>query len=113
MSGDPTGSWDVQAAVPLTAIFFLEQAVQDRADPVGRGGAVCMLVQSVEQAAFLRWDRPDQESSRRLRLKRFDNVCALAQSVPAFRLVLSLTGAFWTEIERVLEIEQLPLETLT
>ncbi len=46
------GSWDVQHAVPLKAIFILDQAPEDRVEPIGMGQGVSLLVESAEQAAF-------------------------------------------------------------
>jgi len=44
-----------------------------------------------------------EEETRALQLERFDNLCSLARAVPAHALHISLTGAFWQEIEQVLD----------
>ena len=44
-----------------------------------------------------------KEELRALHLERFNNLCALARVVPAHVLHISLTGAFWQEIEQALE----------
>jgi hypothetical protein len=44
-----------------------------------------------------------KEEVRALYLERFNNLCALARVIPAHVLHISLTGAFWQEIERVLD----------
>jgi hypothetical protein len=44
-----------------------------------------------------------KEEVRALYLERFNNLCALARAIPAHVLHISLTGAFWQEIERALE----------
>jgi hypothetical protein len=46
-----------------------------------------------------------KEELRTLHLERFDNLCALARVMPVHRLHLSLTGAFWKEIETTLSDE--------
>ena len=46
-----------------------------------------------------------KEETRALHLERFDNLCALARVVPAHLLHISLTGAFWQEIERALKMQ--------
>lgn len=101
MFGGPGGSWDVQHAVPLKGIFFLDQAPEDQVEPVGVGQAVCLLVESVEQASGLSLGMAKDEL-RALCLQRFNNICALAQVVPCYLLHLSLTGTFWQEIEKAI-----------
>ena len=101
--GGPGGVWDVQYAVPLHAIFYLAQAPEERVEPIGAGQATAMLVQSAEQWAYSCLTRGlSIKESRVLRQQSFDLLCALARAVPAFVLHLSLTGAFWVEIERAL-----------
>jgi SynChlorMet cassette protein ScmC len=105
MFGGTGGSWDVEHGVPLKGILFLAQALANHVRPLGAGHAVTHLVQTSEQA--LLW--PPSLSADRLRLRRsqiFDNVCALAKSIPCYQLDLSLTGEFWREIERVLALPE-------
>jgi len=103
LDGGPGGTWDVQTAVPLKGIFFLAQAVEDRVERLGHGHAVSMLVECVGQASMVMASGLDQEELRTLHLERFNNLCALARVTPAHMLHISLTGAFWQEIERALE----------
>jgi hypothetical protein len=42
------------------------------------------------------------EEERAIKEKIFENACALAGTMPAFRLRVSLEGRFWEEMERVL-----------
>lgn len=103
LPGGPGGVWDVQHAIPLHAIFYLAQAPEERVEPIGAGQATAMLVQSAEQAAYFSLTRGlSIEESRALRQQSFDLLCALARAIPTFVLHLSLTGAFWVEIERAL-----------
>ncbi len=104
--GEPGGTWDVQNAVPLKGIFFLSQAVEDRAESVGPGHAVTLLVECAKQASQLMTRGLSREEARALHLERFGNLCALARAVPAHVLHISLTGAFWQEIEGTLEGSQ-------
>jgi hypothetical protein len=103
MEGGPGGSWDVQRAVPLKGIFVLSQSPDDRVERVGPGHAVSMLVESVRQATMLMPHGLFREEVRSLHLQRFDNLCALARVIPAYVLQISLTGAFWQEIEKALQ----------
>ena len=104
MDGGPGGSWDVQRAVPLKGIFLLAQAVQDRVEHVGPGHAVSMLIECATQAAMIMPIGLFKAEIRTLHLERFNNLCALAQVVPAHVLHISLTGSFWHELEQALEI---------
>ncbi len=103
LDGGPGGTWDVQSAVPLKAIFLLSQAVDDRAERVGPGHAVSMLVECAGQASMSMPIGLFKEEIHALHLERFNNLCALARVVPAHMLHISLTGAFWEEIERALD----------
>jgi len=95
-SVDP--SWDVQRAVPLAAVCFLGQSEADAITPMGAGNAAGLLAQSAEQAAVL-MPYTSVEDRRAKRVQRLDNACALARSVPAYQLELSLRGAFWRLLE--------------
>ncbi len=101
MPGGPGGTWDVQSAVPLKGIFFLSQAQEDHVKSIGRGQAVCLLVESAEQAwremPFLN----GKNTYQKLRLQRLDNSCILVQHISCYSLSLSLTGNFWHDVEKV------------
>jgi SynChlorMet cassette protein ScmC len=97
------GTWDVQNAVPVKGIFFLTQAVEDRAERVGPGQAVSLLAECVGQVSTLMASGLSKKELRTLHLERFNNLCALARVVPAHVLHISLTGVFWQEIEQALE----------
>jgi SynChlorMet cassette protein ScmC len=106
MEGGPGGTWDVEAAVPLRAIFVLSQAQADRAEPLGAGHAAPLLVKLAEQGAFPMLHDMEPHLAREHRLKRFDTICTLAKAVPCYRLDISRTGEFWREIERVMGWEE-------
>lgn len=102
IDGGPDGAWDVQKAVPLKGIFFLNQAPEDRAEPVGAGQAVSLLIESAKQASMINAPHQHKEEVRAQHLEQFTNLCALASNVPAHVLYISLTGAFWQEIDQAL-----------
>jgi len=102
LDGGPGGTWDVQNAVPIKGIFVLVRAVEDRVQQVGPGQAVSLLVECAEQASQLMTQGLSKEETRALHLERFNNLCALVRVVPTHVLHLSLTGAFWQEIEQAL-----------
>lgn len=101
--GGPGGDWDVQHAVALKGIFFLAQAAADHAEPVGPGQAASLLVEGLRQAAQFMPVGLFQEEVRALHLEGFNNLSALARTIPAHILHISLTGTFWTELDRVLD----------
>ena len=103
LAGGPGGTWDVQHAVPVKGIFFLAQAGEDRVVQVGPGQAVSLLLECVRQAAMFMPLGLLKEEGRALHLEWFNNLCALARVIPAHVLHISLTGAFWQEIEQALE----------
>ena len=98
-SGD---SWDVQHAVPLRGAFVLSRAGADSVEPIGPGHGVSMLVECAKQASNCMVIGADKEETRALHLERFNNLCALVRAVPVHLLHISLTGAFWREIERTI-----------
>lgn len=103
LCGESGGTWDVQDAVPLKGIFFLSRAVENGAESVGPGHAVSLLVECAEQSSQLMARGLSNEETRALHLERFDNLCALARVVPTHVLHISQAGAFWQEMERMLE----------
>ncbi len=102
MDGGPGGAWDVQSAVPVKGIFCLAQAVEDRLERVGPGQAVSLLGEFVGQVSAFMAPGLGKEELRALYLERFNNLCDFARVVPAHVLHISLTGAFWQEIEQAL-----------
>ena len=109
MFGGGGGCWDVERAVPLRGIFFLVQDNEDRARPLGAGRAANLLVDAAEQISPSMFGGFDRDAVRIHRLRRFDAACNLARALPCFELRLSLTGAFWNEMERVLFSMQKPI----
>jgi hypothetical protein len=97
------GSWDVQHAVPLKGIFFLEQAQLEEFKPFGTAQAICSLIELTEQVSWPMSNRMEIHEKRVLRLQRFENACALGQTVSCYILRLSRHGAFWEQIEKALK----------
>ncbi len=101
--GGPGGTWDVQRAVPLKGIFILSRAAEDSAERIGDGQAVSLLVECAGQTSMFMTPGLFKDEVRALHLEQFNNLCALARAVPAHVLHVSLTGAFWKDIEQALE----------
>ena len=102
MFNGPGGTWDVQHAVPLKGIFFLEQAHEDALKPLGIAQSVCLLNESAEQAHCFISIHSEKNELRGIRLLRFNNICSLAKTVPSYVLRLGRDGAFWEDIEQAL-----------
>jgi SynChlorMet cassette protein ScmC len=93
----------VEQGVPLSAIFLLSQAAEDKATPLGQGSAAArMLGEALRYFTRPRWkcSHPDDEVALRARV--FDSVCTAASQVPSFELSVARDGRFWKAIERVL-----------
>jgi SynChlorMet cassette protein ScmC len=96
-------TWNVHCHVPISSIFFLEQAGSDEAIPLGRGEASVFINQLATQVCCRYWNNLGHEDLRIRKIKLFENVTGLAEVVPAFRLRVSLKGRFWEEMEKVLQ----------
>lgn len=97
-------TWKVEKAVPLAGIFFIEQAPEDECVPLTKAKAALATIYSAEEIMLfnLFGGSNSDEEARALRRTMFDNACAIAKQVPAFRLRVSLTGQFWEKIEAAL-----------
>jgi SynChlorMet cassette protein ScmC len=93
------GTWDTQYSVPFSGIFFLEQSEVDEAIPIEQWEAALLINGSAIQLCWKYLDRLDQEAQRELKKELLDNACAVANTIPAFRLRVSLQGQFWKNIE--------------
>jgi len=95
--------WSVHKHVPISSIFFLEQAGSDEAIPLGQGEAAVFMNQLATQVCCRYWNDLDHMDLRARKTKLFENVTELTKAVPAFRLRVSLKGRFWKEMEKVLQ----------
>jgi signal peptidase I len=98
----PGGSWDVQQAVSLRALFFLSQAPEDRVTPIPASRALALLVESVAQIARPMSHGLDGAEERAIQREWVAAADRLARVIPAYVLRISLDGAFWKEIESVI-----------
>lgn len=94
-------TWDVEQHVPLSALFFLEQAERDEVVAIGTGKASVYITESSTQICRRDWRYLDKKEEVRRKTMLFDNACALAKAVPAYILRVSLTGEFWKLVEEV------------
>jgi SynChlorMet cassette protein ScmC len=98
-----TGTWDTATAVPLRAVFFIEQADNEEAVPMGRGEAAMVINALAAQMYQPHWQALEIEARRSLRLRLFENAGDAARAIPAYLLRVALRGTFWKRIEEVLE----------
>ena len=98
----PGGSWAVEYAVPLRAIFFLAQSPSDKLEPVNVTQATALALESAVDLAWEIVSTAEESAARTLHGDAVSAARALALAVPAYLLRLSLHGRFWEEIERVL-----------
>ena len=103
-------TWDVQYSVPLSAIFFLEQANNDEVIPIEMREASILMTESASQISiyYMSWTEEftnileNREEIIELRKAIFNNAFNMAMNIPAFYLRVSLNGKFWEEVENVL-----------
>lgn len=100
--GDRTRSWDVQTKVPLSAIFFLEQAQTDEVVSIGQAEAAVRMNQSANQI-FGRPTLDLEKTEQRITRKRFfQNSCDVSKTVKAYVLKVSPRGRFLDRINDML-----------
>lgn len=95
-------TWNTEYHIPVSGIFFMEQAKHDEVLPIGQGEAAVSIHHSAMQMCRRRLYHLGRQDSKSLKLKLFDNACELAKVIPAFKLRVSLKGRFWEKIETVL-----------
>jgi SynChlorMet cassette protein ScmC len=95
-------TWNVQYSVPLSGIFFLEQAEDDHVESVGEGTAAVLMTESATQICEKFWRNLGQEDQKEHRTELFDNACEMAKNIPGYRLSVSKDGRFWEKMEEVI-----------
>ncbi|MFH1269168.1 MAG: SynChlorMet cassette protein ScmC [Planctomycetota bacterium] len=98
----PGGTWDVQQAVPLKAVFFLQQSCKDSVEAINASQAQAMLMESAGQVSRSMTRKCSDREIRAVHAEQMAAATAMASAVPAHMLHVSLTGKFWEEIEKVL-----------
>jgi hypothetical protein len=100
-SGGPGGSWDVQRAVPLRAIFFLAQSPDNRVSHINTGQAIAMLMESVQQVSRSMTRKLKESEVHAFHREQLAAASRVAHAIPIYMLHINLKGNFWKEIERV------------
>lgn len=96
-------TWEVEDAVPVAGIFFLEQSPEDDFVPLEGAQAAVAATRSAEQVMALQFLRESNSGeTRELKRTMFTNACEIVKQIPAFHLRVSRTGRFWEKIEAAL-----------
>lgn len=95
-------TWDAQEHTPLKALFFLKRSETDSIQPVGQGHVAALIHQAAMQICHIFTERMDVKASEEFKKILFTNSSTLARTLPGWILNVSLTGAFWIEIEKAL-----------
>jgi SynChlorMet cassette protein ScmC len=95
--------WPCRAnrSVVMQALILLEQSVRDRIEELSQSKAAVAITEACTQALKPLYMISSRDGAS-LRSRIFENAVALARTVPAFRLQVSLTGRFWEKIEELL-----------
>lgn len=101
-AGNTSLSWDIESHATIAAVFFLEQSSTDAVVPLGQGRAASYVTQLAAEVLRRTWSEQERLNGATLGKGLFEDASAFAKQVPAYQLKVSLKGAFWTEIERVL-----------
>ncbi len=96
----PGGSWKVEEKIPLNAIFFLVQSPDDYVRPLDMAHTKAMIIDTLEHVT--RSNIFSVMENQKLVKNFIKRANSLAESVPSFRLYLSLDGEFWKEMEKAL-----------
>jgi len=102
LSGQCESNWGVEKRLPLSGIFFLEKAQSDEIIPLDRSRAAVSINQSAWQIMSSRIGVIPKKEMTELRIRLFENACAMAGVIPAYTLRVSMTGRFWEKIEECL-----------
>lgn len=95
-------TWQVHHGVGLTALFFLEQGLNDQVTPMGQGETALRLNHSASYTCLTGWIGSRGNDRAFLTKRLFDNCCRIAASLPAFTLRARLGGRFWEQINKAL-----------
>ena len=95
-------TWPTEDHVGVSSIFFLEQAEEDAVIPLEQGEAAVRICQSANQIMQIFWPGMERQQRRQATTQLFNNACAMAATIPAFRLRLTLGGRFWVAVEKAL-----------
>jgi SynChlorMet cassette protein ScmC len=95
-------TWDTSRPSPVTGIFFLEKAKDDRVEEITTGKAVMRIFSSVTEINEQDFKYMDKGKLRALRILIFNNAWELAKKTPCHILKFNKEGNPWKKIEEVI-----------
>ena len=98
--GGAGGSWDVNISYPLEVLFFLSQAEEDQLEALNRSQSKSMLIDTIEHVT--RTNRKKEQERQNFLRQCIRSAEMIVSRVPAYRLRVSLSGKFWTKMEKAL-----------
>lgn len=96
-------TWNTQYHVPLSAIFFIEQAKSDKVIPIKKEEAALRTYRVSLDPLLNDISHISDKDERMFKNKLFENSCELVKTIPTFILRVSLKGKFWKKIEKSLK----------
>ncbi len=102
----PNETWNVQAHVPISAIFFLKKSQKDEVTSLSFSQSAFLIYKlSLPTFYYRTIDSIDQNECTVIKKLIFENACDIARDTPAFILEASINGKFWEAIDRALSID--------
>lgn len=95
-------TYDTTSAVPLKAIFFLEQSLQDKVTPLVKSIATHKTFICFKQIWENYMTKLNKTEKAAMGQQLFNNACDLTENIPCYTLEATLYGQFWQAIEKVL-----------
>lgn len=95
-------TWDVQYSVPLSAIFFIEQAEADEIIPMPMEHSTMRIMESTDEALGNILTNTSRDEKIAFNRNIFNNAFDMAYNIPVFQFRVSLNGRFWEKIEEAI-----------
>lgn len=99
---EPVFPVNIREPIPLKAFVFLNQAKQNTLTPLTKVQAVSSLFMGVVHMSRLYWRFMEKTRKQAWANKIISRCRRITETFPAWHLELSLTGAFWNDLERLL-----------
>jgi SynChlorMet cassette protein ScmC len=99
---DQPAFWNVQQGVPLSAIFFLEQSLDEEVFAIGPGESAARMNWSAREILACTIDDLEKVGHRVRWQRLFHNACEMSRRVKCYILKVRLNGRFWDRIDAVL-----------
>jgi SynChlorMet cassette protein ScmC len=112
MEEGPGGNWNVQHSVPLKSIFFLMQSDEEQIIPLNKINSTYLINQFAVQSVGSLFGWSDVKTRKAIFTQILINSSAIADTVQAYILKLSLNGTFWNDVDRILLENEKPIDQI-